>query len=389
MSKTKAIIPLKEKKKIYRALQQHLNKMPISFPKTRDGADLRVLEYLFTEDEARIAMHLDYVPKGLESIQESLGNNSPPLRKLENSLNEMCHKGAITGRKKDNAWEYFLHPWVVGLYEMALISAWQDGRSTEPLQNMGDEFARKFFLNTVVLDQLMFRTIPINQSIEPEHHISTYDEVYKILESNQGKFIVMPCVCKTRKKNEGTPCSVTDRIETCMGLGFYGEMGVKNGIGREITKEEALEIARKNAEEGLVYQTENSKDPNWLCGCCGDCCTILNSLKALPKPAEFARGNFQAYVDIDSCVGCGTCANRCHMNAVTLGDDNIASVNLDRCIGCGVCVPTCNAGAIQLRRRDEEEEPEEDLVSYMNMLNATKKNGLQKFKRLLQIFLIK
>ncbi|MHA1109696.1 MAG: ATP-binding protein [Promethearchaeota archaeon] len=363
--------------------------MPISFPKTKDGADIRVLQYLFTVEEVKIALHLDYVPKGLESIQKSIGDNASSLEELEKSLDNMCKKGSITGRNQDGAWEYFLHPWVVGLYEMALISAWQDKRSVEPLQNMGDDFKKKFFLNTVVLDQLMFRTIPVNESIHPEHHISTYDEIYKILESNTGKFVVLPCVCKTRSKNEGTPCNVTDRIETCMGLGHYGDMNVKAGIGREITKEEALEIARKNAEEGLVYQTENSKNPNWLCGCCGDCCTILNSLKALPKPAEFARGNFQAHVDVDLCVGCGTCENRCRMDAITLGEDKIASVNLDRCIGCGVCVPTCNANAIQLKRRDEVEEPEEDLVSYMKMLDKTKKNGLQKFGRLLKIFLKK
>jgi NAD-dependent dihydropyrimidine dehydrogenase PreA subunit len=361
--------------------------MPISFPKTRDGADIRVLQFLFTEDEARLALHLDYLPKGLDIIQESLGDNILPLEELEKVLDEMCRKGAITGQYQDNAWEYFLHPWVVGLYEMALISAWQDGRPAEPLQNTGDDFARKFFLNTVVLDQLMFRTIPINQSIVPEHNIATYDEVRKIIGSNHGKFILLPCVCKTSKKGEGTPCTRTNRIETCMGLGHYGEMGVKTGLGREISRDEALEIVRKNEEDGLVFQTENSKKPNWLCGCCGDCCTILNSLKALPKPAEFARGNFQASLNYDSCVGCGICAKRCNMDAIAIGVNKIASINLDRCIGCGVCVPTCKTGAIRLRRRDQEEEPKDDLFSYMNMLDATKKNGFQKIGRLLKIFL--
>ncbi len=336
--------------------------MPISFPKTRDGADIRVLEYLFTEDEARIALQLDYVPMGVKSIQEKMGNNAPSLEKLGKKLDEMCKKGSITGRINGGSWEYFLHPWVVGLYEMALLSAWRDNRSVEPLQNMGDEFKKKFFLNTVVLDQLMFRTIPINESIKPENHISTYDEIYKIIEESKGKFVVMPCVCKTRGKNEGNPCNVTNRIETCMAIGNYGDTNAKAGIGREISKEEALEIARKNAEEGLVYQTENSKSPNWLCGCCGDCCTILNSLKALPKPAEFARGNFQAYVEVNLCIGCGTCVTRCKMDAVVVGENKIASIDYDRCIGCGVCVPTCNPGAMQLKRRDQEEEPEEDLV---------------------------
>ena len=77
------------------------------------------------------------------------------------------------------------------------------------------------------------------------------------------------------------------------------------------------------------------------------------------------------------------------MDAVTVGDTKIATIDYDRCIGCGVCVPTCKPGAMRLKRREHEEEPEKDLVSYMKMLDETKKNGLQKFGRLLKIFLKK
>ena len=244
MSKIKTTMTAKGNRKLYRTLQKHLNNMPISFPKTKDGADIRVLQYLFTEDEARIALHLGYEPKGTKAIQESMRVTTTSLEELEKSLDEMCRKGSITSRNKEGIWEYFLHPWVVGLYEMALLSAWRDNRTAEPLQNMGDEFKKKFFLNTVVLDQLMFRTIPINESVKPENHISTYDEIYKIIEESEGKFVVMPCVCKTRGKNEGAPCNATNRIETCMAIGNYGDTNAKAGIGREISKEEALEIAR-------------------------------------------------------------------------------------------------------------------------------------------------
>ncbi|MFX0098357.1 MAG: ATP-binding protein [Candidatus Hodarchaeota archaeon] len=375
-------------KKTYRALQKHLNKMPIGFPKSWNGCDIRLLQYLFTEDEARLALHLDYLPRGLETIRESIGDTSIPLEVLERAFHEMCKKGGITGKHGEDGWEYFLHPWVIGISDLATHSAWQFGRTTEPIQDMGGDFGIKFVLNTATIEQLMFRTIPISQSITPEHHIATYDEVRELIESSHGKFVSLPCMCKKNHKNEGKPCTRTNRIHTCMALRDNADICIKTGIGQKITKEEALEIVRMNEEEGLVLQTENAKKPNWLCGCCGDCCTILNSLKMFPRPFDFARGNFQASINEDSCVGCGTCANRCHMGAISIGSKRkVASINIKRCIGCGVCVPTCKAGAIRLKRRAKEEEPEENRDSYMKLIDANKKNWYQKVGKLLKTLL--
>ena len=41
---------------IYRRLQQHLDQMPVGFPRAESGADIRVLKHLFTPEEAKIAI---------------------------------------------------------------------------------------------------------------------------------------------------------------------------------------------------------------------------------------------------------------------------------------------------------------------------------------------
>jgi MinD superfamily P-loop ATPase len=141
-----------------------------------------------------------------------------------------------------------------------------------------------------------------------------------------------------------------------------------------------------NEKEGLVYQTENTQKPNYICGCCGDCCAILNILKLLPKPVDFARGNFQTSINKDLCIGCGTCVDRCQMNAITMIEkNNRSSVRIERCIGCGLCVPTCEGGAIQLKRRAQEEIPEEDRESYMNMIEVNRRNWFQKVGKVLKL----
>ena len=40
---------------IYRKLQEHLDKMPIGFPATESGVEIRILKHLFTPDEAELA----------------------------------------------------------------------------------------------------------------------------------------------------------------------------------------------------------------------------------------------------------------------------------------------------------------------------------------------
>jgi electron transport complex protein RnfB len=99
-------------------------------------------------------------------------------------------------------------------------------------------------------------------------------------------------------------------------------------------------------DAGLVLQPGNSQKAMNICMCCGCCCQVLKNLKSQPKPAQSVNSSYQAKIDQTSCIGCGVCAERCHMEAVTV--DETAQIDLDRCIGCGVCIPTCEAEAISL-----------------------------------------
>ena len=45
---------------------------------------------------------------------------------------------------------------------------------------------------------------------------------------------------------------------------------------------------------------------------------------------------FSAGLDSEICIACETCIDRCPMDALEMGEDEVPEVNLDRCIGCGV-----------------------------------------------------
>jgi ferredoxin len=59
--------------------------------------------------------------------------------------------------------------------------------------------------------------------------------------------------------------------------------------------------------------------------------------------------SYIAKVIEDECIGCGTCVEKCPIEAIEL-IDTVAFVNKDKCIGCGVCAHHCPEKAIEFKR---------------------------------------
>lgn len=128
---------------------------------------------------------------------------------------------------------------------------------------------------------------------------------------------------------------------------------VDMGIGRYITKEEALDILEKAQNAGLILQPENSQRPEAICCCCGDCCVLLKPLKNHPRPVDLYVTNYYVEFNAELCNGCSECIDKCQMDARVMVD-GIAELNPDRCIGCGNCVVICPSDANRLIKKDDE-----------------------------------
>ncbi|MFX0152839.1 MAG: 4Fe-4S ferredoxin, partial [Candidatus Hodarchaeota archaeon] len=89
-----------EEKKIYRKLQEHLDKLPIGFPPTKSGVELKLLQYLFTPDEAKVATKLSFSYQPLNAIYEQIDDPYLSIEDLERLLENSVNKGAIHYKRK-------------------------------------------------------------------------------------------------------------------------------------------------------------------------------------------------------------------------------------------------------------------------------------------------
>ena len=186
--------------------------------------------------------------------------------------------------------------------------------------------------------------------------MGTYDNAKLIVQNSADPISVHNCVCRQAKDKLEEPCKQTDIRETCITFQGAAKSLIESGAGRELSKEEALELLNRAEEVGMVLQPENNQNPSFICCCCGCCCGVLTMAKKFPRPAEYFHTNFFAEVDKNLCTGCETCLSRCQMEAISMAD-NIANVNLDRCIGCGLCATTCEVNAIKLMKKEKETVP--------------------------------
>lgn len=374
---------MSEDDKIYRLLQQNLDRQAVGFPATGSGADIRLLKRIFSPDEARLASHMSYKPASLNKIA---GQMAPEFSTEQTGhlLNGMFMKGAIGSKKKDGVDCWHLMPLVVGMYEA------QGGRPSSEFLADADAYMKTlaFGKSFLGVKPSQMRTIPINKSIPVERHVATYDNIRAIVQESPGPFVILKCICRETSAMREKPCTKTSRLETCLGFGSVGSAVLRRKQGREVTMEEALAILQQNEDDGLVLQPANARKPEFVCSCCGCCCGMLTFQKFLPHPVDFWTTDYFAEVAVETCIRCKKCVTRCQVGAVTMtGVDGMAEINLSRCIGCGLCVPTCPSKSMRLKKKETPAVLPEDEEALYDQIMANKPGAFGRFRMLVKVAL--
>lgn len=294
---------------IYRELQQHLDKVTIGFPSTESGVEIRLLKHLFTPEEAKIACYLKFSWKDLEPLEDIYNRiklEGYSIHELENHLDTMAKKGAIMALKIGDIKTYGNANFIVGM------SDYQVNKLTrkffkDSLNYLYEAYLRE--LGKIPLPQT--RLLPVEQSLEVAKGLATYDDIKKILDKAEEPYMIANCVCRQGRDLLKMPCKMTKRRETCLSFGYAAQRYIEQGWGRQITKDEAFRIIKKNEEEGLIHQINNAQRPDFICSCCTCCCEGLKILKTLPNPGQLILSNYFSKIDSELCNGCGVCVERC------------------------------------------------------------------------------
>ncbi|MHA2400003.1 MAG: 4Fe-4S binding protein [Promethearchaeota archaeon] len=337
--------------KIYRKLQEHLNKLPIGFPSTESGVEIRLLRHFFTPEEAQIAILLRDLPETIWRIHKRVKKLGVSKDDLKKHLTNMDEKGAIFGKTKGKRKYYRNQILAIGMYE------YQINRVTkEFMVNMTQYLDEAFGDELVSSGVFQSRILPVEKSLPYNNFTYNYDNVRYLIRKYKGQIVVANCICRVGYDKMGQSCTITDLRESCLVFRAPAKYYINHGYGRPITKEKAFEILDEAEKSGLILQAGNSKKINFICTCCACCCGALKSAMNSQQPVKLYQSNYYASIDPGLCIGCKTCIDRCQMGALSIVDQ-LATIDYNLCIGCGLCITSCSEHAIKLRRKKKQYNP--------------------------------
>lgn len=338
------------KEEVYRALAERLNRNPVGAPV--NPTLMEILYRLYTETEAMVGSKFPLLPVPLEQLVDATGMKR---EELEPILDHMANKGLVIDIPRRDSTYYMLAPMVIGFFEYTFMRVREDLDMKELA-----ELFEQYFLSPGIRQELgggetkMFHTL-VYESLIPaalETEVLDYERASAIIRQSGGGALSL-CSCRHKASHLGKACRAP--VEVCTALGSAGQWVARRGLGRPATVDELLRVLDQTEKLGLVHLGDNVlKHPAYICHCCGCCCQALRAIREAGE--TFAHpSNFIPTLDPNLCEGCGTCADSCHINAISMEDGEngaeVPHINREVCLGCGVCAASCPNQALTMSRR--------------------------------------
>ncbi len=332
-------------------LQKRLEKVPQGAPESE--ALFKILETLFTEEEADLVSKLPIRPITVKKAAKIWGKSVSGARKI---LNRLADKGLMMDIRFKNTQTYILAPTMAGFFEFSLMRT--DGKfNRKVLSELYYQYINKDerFLHEIFgLNPAIARPLIHEDTIQPKDQsfVLDYERATHAVKT-ASCVTVGTCYCRHKMEHKGKACD--NPQEVCLSLNGVAKSLLRHGIAKEISKKEALEILDDCMKRGLVQIGDNvQENVGWICNCCSCCCEALLAYKRL----GYVRLSTNFYADPgEDCTGCNICVKRCPVDAIKMKKDRDgrlkAEVDMKRCIGCGVCSRFCPVKTMTMEKRDE------------------------------------
>lgn len=336
----------------YRKLQRRMDANPIGAPDSQALRD--ILSIMYSPAESDIAVQMPYAFSSTRKLARITGIKEAALQP---QLEAMAEKGLVFDleRKGRNYW--YLNPLVIGLFEFSMMRIRGDFDQAK-LGNTIHEFLfddpDKAMLHEMTagptqLSRTLVHEAQLDQDVV---EVLDYERASHYIRSSDAWSVEM-CHCRHIAHHRGTACD--NPMEMCMSFGQGAKYFARRGLGRSITKEEALDILEQARERGLVQLGDNvQNNPMFICNCCSCCCGFLEGYRQLKEMPMIQTSNFVARVAADTCNRCGKCAKNCPVGVFTVqgkGKERRIDMDVSSCIGCGACATLCPTGAITMTAR--------------------------------------
>lgn len=283
------------------------------------GPEYYCLEPLLDPFQAKVAMHLAFREKRSAKVVAMLSGESLDL--VQAALEHIAWAGIAfvnTVEGEDLYWQDIFVPGhleminnnkeLVAKYPVVAQAFYYFGSKKGPMA-----------AGIMPIGAGPMRVLPIERAIDSTSRKATYEELSVHL--NQATtFSVSDCSCRTSREAMGEGCGHL-KEDMCIQLDHAAEYYIKTGRGREISRQEALEIIRRAEDNGLMHSVPNLDAPGHthaICNCCGCGCYAMRLANEYLNN-DIVRSNYKSVVDTEKCVACGECVDVCPTNALRLG----------------------------------------------------------------------
>ncbi len=335
---------------VYRKLLAHLGKVGTGYPQHDEF--LEVLKEKVTPEEAAIALGLPtrLPPLEVEAVDAIARRIKKPVAEVEGILEQLAQKGFLYKDKTQSG--KMGYAFIQIGFGFPQIFYWK-GETSDEVREITKPVIKYLAKSREATPKHIYRYVPVNKAVDHAlQAVFTYDMMTDVVNKAM-KIAVAHCPCRQRARLI-TDSSCTHTLENCIKFNKMAQFIIDRGLGREITKEEALEIIRRSEEEGLIHFVDNCQEEiQHNCNCCSCCCWNVMPIKKRLVPRDYIMATYYLRTtDEDECVECGQCAEDCPLEIITM-EAGKPVVDETVCIGCGVCILHCPTDAAKLKKKDE------------------------------------